>query len=177
MTLRIRRFAVGDEAALLAVFRASVHGLAARDYTPVQIEAWAPTDADAGYHAQWARRMQALRPWVAEIDGRIVGYADLQPSGQIDHCFVAAEFARRGVGRALLAQLHCVARGAGIRTLWADVSLSAQSWFRQAGFAIEREQVVSVRGVALRNARMSKRLAAGDEAGVAGSGPAATSCD
>ena len=35
--------------------------------------------------------MQALRPLVAEEDGRVVGYADLQASGYIDHFFVSGK--------------------------------------------------------------------------------------
>lgn len=40
--MKIRRFMYGDELPLLAVFISSVRGLAIRDYTPEQIDAWAP---------------------------------------------------------------------------------------------------------------------------------------
>jgi hypothetical protein len=39
--------------------------------------------------------MQGIRPFVAEDEGHIVGYADIQPSGYIDHFFVAGGHARR----------------------------------------------------------------------------------
>ncbi|WP_369825877.1 hypothetical protein [Achromobacter sp. HZ34] len=44
--MRIRRFRLGDEPALFQVFHSAIHLIAARDYTPEQIEAWAP---DAGW--------------------------------------------------------------------------------------------------------------------------------
>ncbi|NIF69849.1 hypothetical protein F3J16_06535 [Burkholderia sp. Ap-962] len=43
--MRIRRAAPGEEPALLAIFQSSVRGLASRDYTPAQIDAWAPPAA------------------------------------------------------------------------------------------------------------------------------------
>ena len=42
------------------------------------------------------------KPFVAEIEGQIVGYADLQEDGYIDHFFVSGSMARRGVGSALM---------------------------------------------------------------------------
>ncbi|QOY94169.1 GNAT family N-acetyltransferase [Massilia sp. UMI-21] len=156
--MHIRPVASGEEDALLAVFQSSVRGLASRDYTSEQIEAWAPAAADAAWRMQWNARIRANRPWVAEVDGRPAGFADLQPSGYIDQFFVAAEYAGQGVGAALMRHLHEVARSLEIGELCADVSLTAQPFFRHAGFRLDSEQVPVVRGVALRNARMRKTL-------------------
>lgn len=159
----IRPCAPGEELALLAIFRSSVHGLAARDYTPEQIEAWAPPEPDPALRAQWIERIRTNRPWVVEVDGRLAGFADLQPSGYIDQFFVDAGFAGRGIGAALMRHLLEAARAQGITTLSAHVSLTAQPFFRGFGFVVEREQEPVVRGVALRNARMSRHLPAGSE--------------
>ncbi|SFC60512.1 Acetyltransferase, GNAT family [Polaromonas sp. OV174] len=153
--LRIRNFRAGDEAALRAVFHASIHGLAGRDYSPEQLNAWAPLDYDA---APWGERMRANQPFVAEIDGEVVGYADLQASGYIDHFFVAATHAGRGVGAALMAHIHQAAARGGITRLFADVSLRAEPFFSRHGFVLEARQQVERRGVVLRNARMYKLL-------------------
>ncbi|NMM79238.1 hypothetical protein B2J89_21630 [Acidovorax sp. SRB_24] len=104
--------------------------------------------------------MRANRPFVAELEGCIAGFADLQPSGTIDHFFVAGDYAARGVGRALMARIHQAAQQAGMPRLWADVSLSAEPFFRRSGFVVEARQQVEVRGVVLANARMGKSLSA-----------------
>ena len=44
----------------------------------------------------------------------IEGFADLQPSGHIDPFFVTGEYAGRGVGWALMAQIHSAVQQAGI---------------------------------------------------------------
>ena len=95
----VRAFKTGDEPALQAVFYSAIHTIAANDYSLEQLDAWAPhrPDWDA-----WTARMQALQPFVAEADGRIVGYADLQASGHIDHFYVSGKYARRGAGRLLM---------------------------------------------------------------------------
>ena len=149
----IRNFRPGDAPLLRAVFHASVHQLAARDYTAEQRNAWAPPDHDA---AQWAARMQANQPFVAEVDGEVAGFADLQASGYIDMFFVSPAFAGRGVARALMARIEASAAQRGIGTLFADVSLTAEPFFSKSGFAVEQRQEVERLGVVLRNARMSK---------------------
>ncbi|MGQ2978798.1 MAG: GNAT family N-acetyltransferase [Polaromonas sp.] len=152
----IRNFRPGDAPLLRTVFHSSVHQLAARDYTPEQREAWAPPDHDA---AQWAARLQANQPFVAELDGALAGFADLQDSGYIDQFFVAPACAGRGVAKALMARIHQSAASRGITALFADVSLTAEPFFIKSGFAIERRQQVERAGVVLANARMWKVLA------------------
>lgn len=155
--ITIRKLRPGDEAALRALFHASVHGLAGDHYTPEQLAAWAPPDYDA---EQWAAYIRANQPFVAEAEGGVIaGYTDLQPSGLIDHFFVAPAFSGQGVARALMAHVHAQAVQRGITRLWADVSLRAEPFFAANGFVVGQRQQVERRGVVLCNARMAKTLA------------------
>lgn len=153
--LRIRAFQDGDEAALRAVFLSSVHGLARGHYTPAQLEAWASRDADP---AAWQQRLRQMRPFVAERQGVVVGYADVQADGYIDQFFVAAAAAGSGVGSALMGRILQRAAEAGMSCLVANVSLAAQGFFARHGFVVEAPQTVTVRGVALCNVRMARAL-------------------
>ena len=157
--MHIRTFRNGDETALRAIFYSSVHALASKDYTAEQLDAWAPRQYDA---AQWGERVRGNQPFIAEIEGHIVGYADLQASGHIDHFFVAGAYAGRGVARALMVHIHQAAASRGITQLFADVSLTAEPFFRKSGFVVEARQLVEVRGVVLANARMCRELSAID---------------
>lgn len=161
----IRPYAAGEENALLAIFQSSVRGLACRDYTPEQIEAWSPRDTSVQFRQQWIERIRWNRPWVAELEGRPAGFADVQSSGYIDQFFVAAQCAGRGVGGALMRHLHEIARAQAANTLFAHVSLTAQPFFRHVGFVVEEEQCPVIRGVALRNAVMRKVLPPAPQAG------------
>lgn len=159
LPIHIRPFRPGDEAALRAVFHASVHGLASAHYSPAQLQAWAPLEHDA---AQWAERLRANQPFIAQIDSAgaptIAGFADLQPTGYIDMFFVSPAFARHGVARALMAHIHERAAERGIVQLQADVSLAAEPFFAASGFTVQARQQVERQGVVLHNARMAKAL-------------------
>ena len=150
----IRDFAPGDEAALRDVFHSSVHQLARGYYTPAQLAAWAPDAYDV---AAWSQHLHANRPFVAMDEQGICGFADLQPSGLIDHFFVAGHCGRQGVGHALMMHLHQAAAARGIDRLCSDVSLAAEAFFARHGFIVEQRQEVWVRGVMLNNVRMVKQ--------------------
>ncbi len=156
----IRDFQPADAPALRALFHAAVHTRARSEYTPEQCDAWAPVSYDV---AAWLARLQANRPFIAQGpagDGvaTIAGFSDLQPTGYIDHFFVAPAHAGQGVARALMAHIHAQAALRGIPRLWADVSLTAEPFFAKSGFAVEARQQVERFGVVLSNARMAKQL-------------------
>ena len=155
MSVRIREFRRGDEPALREVFSSAIHGTASADYTREQIDAWAPEAVD---REDWARRMREIKPFVAEEGGRIVGYADVQGDGYIDLFYVAATVARRGVGSALMRQIHATATARGATGLYSHVSITARPFFEKWGFHVEAEQRPSVRGVSMTNFRMRKSL-------------------
>lgn len=157
MNVVIRDFVPGDQAALRDVFTSSIHGLGGGSYTDEQLGAWAPAAYD---ERKWADRMLARRPFVAMVEGQVAGYADLQDSGHIDHFFVAAGFAGRGVGSRLMDHIQQGAAERGIPRLSADVSLAAESFFARHGFSVVRRQTAVVGGVALDNALMIKQLSA-----------------
>ncbi|MDS1139316.1 GNAT family N-acetyltransferase [Pusillimonas sp. SM2304] len=156
--MKVRRFKVGDEAALFKVFISAIHDIASRDYTLEQIAAWAPTDTAPEV---WAGRMRGLRPFVVEVDGGIAGYADLQPSGYIDHFFVSGAYPRQGIGTLLMHRIHDEAKLLGIGELTADVSKTAEPFFLRHGFEVVARGGPILRGVVLENALMRKGLLQG----------------
>jgi putative acetyltransferase len=156
-SLYVRDFTFGDEPALQAVFYSAIHTIAASDYTPAQLDAWAPGRPDM---ERWTARMRAIRPFVVEEDGRIVGYADLQANGFIDHFYVSGSSARRGVGRILMDHIHSRAAQLALASLFSDVSRTAQPFFERFGFLIFEHKTAIVGGVSLPNARMTKDLLA-----------------
>ena len=102
--------------------------------------------------------MRGIQPFVAEIDGLPVGYADVQASGYVDHFFVSGRHPRRGIGRSLMDIIESEARRLQINELSSDVSRSAQPFFERFGWQVVEQQVKIVRGVKLPNARMHKVL-------------------
>ena len=153
--MEIRRFRPGDEAALFNVYFMAIHAVASRDYSPEQIEAWAPADLDANL---WAKRIQGIQPFVAELGGEIVGYADVQPDGYVDHFFVSGAHPRQGIGTRLMARIHEEAKSLGLTELTSDVSTTAEPFFALHGFKVVERRLPVLRGVTLQNALMRKEL-------------------
>lgn len=153
--MEIRRFIVGDEAALLRVFFSAIRTVASRDYAAEQIEAWAPEDLSK---ALWVNRVRETQPFVVEIDHEIVGYADVQKDGYIDHFFVSGAHARQGIGTMLMARIHEEAMALGLAELTSDVSKTAEPFFTFHGFQVIERRSLMVRGVVLQNALMRKVL-------------------
>ncbi|MCE1051255.1 GNAT family N-acetyltransferase [Pseudomonas putida] len=154
----IRRFRIGDEIALFRVFYSAIHDIASHDYTRDQVDAWAPADLD---QKMWAEHVRDLRPFVAEIDGEIVGYADIQPSGYIDHFFVSGTHPRQGIGSLLMKRIHEEAKLLDIVELTSDVSKTAETFFVSHGFHVVQRKFSICRGVTLQNAFMYKNLKCG----------------
>jgi putative acetyltransferase len=153
--MHIRPCRPGEERVLHAVFLSAVHGLASKDYTRQQIEAWAPADLDQDL---WSRLIQRIQPFVVVHEKEIVAYADLQPNGYIDHFFVCATHARQGVGSRLMKHLLAEAHARPIAVLSSNVSLTAQPFFEKFGFSITEQRSPVLRGVVIPNALMHKQL-------------------
>ncbi len=154
--MKIRAFCQGDELRLRQVFHSAVHIVAAKDYSPEQLNAWAPSNFNA---QKWIQKMRALQPFVAEEAGTIIGYADLQPDGYIDHFYVSGTSARQCVGRLLMKQIHARAAELGIPKLYSNVSHTARPFFEHFGFQSIEAQTVMIEGISLGNTRMEKNLA------------------
>lgn len=154
--IRLRSYRDGDAPALLGLFRDTVRRVNSRDYDATQVDAWVAVDPLA-----WADRFLAGGRFVvvAEWDGAIAGFAELEPDGHVDRFYVSADCQGRGVGRALMDALIEEARRRGIPRLFAEVSLTARPFFERSGFVVEAEQTVVLRGVAFLNVRMKRGLA------------------
>ena len=136
---------------LRVVFYTSIHMNAKGFYSESQLDAWAPESYDKN---AWYRRMVKLQPFVAVSTEGIVGYADLQADGYIDHFFVRGGFAGKGVGTILMGRILELASLREISRLYSEVSLAAQGFFSRNGFKILRRQVVTKGDVELENAAM-----------------------
>jgi putative acetyltransferase len=153
--MNIRRFQPGEEQALFEVYYSAIHLIARNNYSEEQLNAWAPLDLDSEL---WVNRINGINPFVAEIDGKTVGYADVQQNGYIDHFFVSGNYPRQGVGKALMQVIHDEAKRLNVTELTSNVSQTAQPFFERFGFVILEQRKSVIRGVELRNALMRKGL-------------------
>ena len=151
----IRLYVPADLDALIRLFRESVRRIAIRDYSLEQVTAWAPDAAD---RERWATRRGSRPTWVAEVDGEVAGFTDLEPDGHIDMMFVHPDHQGRGVAGALLRQVETEAARLGLDRLYTEASITARPFFERKGFHVVEQQTVTLRGQDLVNYRMEKRF-------------------
>ncbi|MBJ7553408.1 GNAT family N-acetyltransferase [Marinomonas spartinae] len=153
---QIRSYQPKDANALWYLFFSTVRMINIKDYSLAQVTAWAPESFDM---TVWENKMASIQPFIAELDGVIVGYADLQPDGLIDHFFCHHAYQGKGVGRALMNYIFSLADERKIPRLYSHVSITAKPFFEHFGFFTESEQTVEIRGEALSNFNMVRPLA------------------
>lgn len=153
--ITIRPYAVDDASWLTDLFRSSVREIALRDYTASQIRAWAPDVID---EEQFGKKCETKPTWVAELEGRIAGFSDLEADGHVDMLYVHPDFRGRGVARALLEHIEEAARTAGLHRLYTEASITARPVFEVMGFRVILAQIVEIGGETMTNYRMEKQL-------------------
>ncbi len=140
----------------------TVRKINAHDYDPKQIEAWAPKVEPVSY---WRRRFAKYSVFVAEISGAVAGFAEFDVSGHVDCFYVHHEKLRMGVGSALMRRIEHEAAGHGMRSLFADVSVTARPFFEKMGFEVADERDRKYRGQVFRQYFMEKALGAERKSG------------
>ncbi len=149
----IRDYTESDADVLWVLFFNTIRKINRRDYSQSEVEAWACDSMDS---ETWIKRMNGLSPFVAEIDGVVVGYTDLQSDGLIDHFFCHHEFQGKGVGRVLMNHVFEVGESRGIHRYYSEVSITARPFYEHLGFRFVKEKVAEVRGQTLKYNLMEK---------------------
>lgn len=152
--LCVRDMAADEAMQLWQLFHDTIHSVNSVHYTATQLNAWAPPTPDV---AAWTARMASVQPFVATMDGTIVGFSDLQPDGLIDFLYVHHAWQGQGVASALLAEVERRAEIAALGQLHSFVSRTAEPVFLKHGFVVDYRQQVEVRGVRLPNCHMVKQ--------------------
>ena len=153
--MEVRKFRETDTDAVIALFRHTVRTVNLLDYTWEQVRAWAPDRIDRDL---WQGSLSSDFAVVAEEDGRLLGFGDIDDCGYLDRLFVAADSLRRGVARAIYEKLEGYARVIGVLEITAEVSITAKPFFLAMGFVERREQQKQHNGCLFTNYVMAKQL-------------------
>jgi putative acetyltransferase len=158
--LAMRPFLPQDAPVLVEIFRASVEELTADDYGDAQRGAWASAAEDEDAFAQRLAKQLTL---IGTMDGASVAFASLAGADVVDMLYVHPVATGQGVGSMLLDALERLAASRGAKRLTADVSDSAQSFFKKRGYVARQRNSVPVAGEWLANTTMDKQLLAPKE--------------
>ncbi|QZP09919.1 GNAT family N-acetyltransferase [Caenibius sp. WL] len=149
----MRAYRSQDLDGVIDVFIRAIRHTASKDYSPAQIDAWAQADRPL-----WSERRMSRPTWVADVDGRPIGFTDLEPDGHIDKMYVDPHYVGRGVAKQLLLTVEAQARTHSLTRLHSEVSLTARPFFERNGFRVVEPETVFRNGEYLNRFKMAKDL-------------------
>ena len=139
----IRPYQTADCEALARLFYDTVHTVNAKDYTKAQLDVWATGNVDL---EAWDRSL------VAEENGVITGFGDMDPSGYLDRLYVHRDFHGKGIASVLCDRLESSVSG----LITTHASITARPFFEKRGYRLIKEQQVERQGILLTNFVMEK---------------------
>ncbi len=153
--LIIRKFRHDDTQPTAQVFFDAVRFGAAEHYTQNQRDTWAPCVPEP---ARWQERLSTQTVFVAEHQGRLIGFMTLTPKGCIDLAFVAPDYMGRNVAHQLYDEIVRAAKSQGLNKLTTEASDLARPFFERHAWVVVKEQSVSIGEIALTNFLMTKEI-------------------
>ena len=148
--MTIRKYRPEDCAEMAKLFYDTVHTVNAADYTEPQLNAWATGEVDL---AKWNVLFRIHNTVIAEINGAIVGFGDMDETGYLDRLYVHKDYQRQGIATAICNVLE--AEGPAEKFI-THASVTARPFFENRGYVVIKEQQVERFGVWLTNFVMGK---------------------
>lgn len=149
--MRIRKYIESDCLTLLELFFNTVRSVNIKEYSQEQVEAWAPDNYIQAKYERWSKTLKENFTLVAEIDDKIVGFADISNNGYLDRLFIHKDYQRMGIASTLLREIFSYAKSQNIKEITTEASITAKPFFEKFGFAIVQKQQVKINGVFLTN--------------------------
>ncbi|WP_392559380.1 GNAT family N-acetyltransferase [Orbus mooreae] len=149
----IRPYSSNDCPVLAKLFYDTVHQVNAKDYTKQQLDQWATGNIDL---VAWNNSFLQNNTLIAESNGLIVGFADMDKAGYLDRLYVHKDFLRIGIATALVNQLEKRMCNMGVLCFKTNASITAKPFFKKQGYHVEAENKVIHNGIVLINYTMIK---------------------
>ncbi|WP_153720249.1 GNAT family N-acetyltransferase [Sporosarcina cascadiensis] len=156
--MRIREFQGSDINQVVSIFYETIHSVNAADYSIEQLNAWAPKDEIEAKLESWNKSLSNNVTYVAEINGKIVGFGDMTHNGYLDRLYTHKDFQGQGIATVLVNKLESLARKIRLSEIYTEASVTAKSFFERRGYQIIRSQNVVRKGITLPNFQMTKKL-------------------
>ena len=153
--IEIRLFKPQDAEQIAQLFHKTVREINLQDYSISQVRAWAPDDL---HFRNWVEVCANRFTYVADDEGVIAGFGELERTGHIDCFYCHKNYQRCGVGRQIYQAIEAKAVELSISRLFTEASITAKLFFQRMGFSVVTEQEVTRRGETFINYAMEKLL-------------------
>lgn len=155
----VELFQDADLPEVLELFYETIEVVNQKDYTHAQIKTWQGKEREAARLVEWSKRLPLSQTFVAKNAAKeMVGFLELETTGELNLFFVHAAYQRLGIGALLMNHLITNLASSPFEKLTANVSITAVPFFKEMGFVNKGEQVVYIGKQDFINYRMEKGL-------------------
>jgi putative acetyltransferase len=154
--MQLRKYKPEDCAALAELFFNTVHAVNAKDYTLAQLKAWATGKVDLN---TWNQSFLKHNTVIAEINGMITGFGDMDDKGYLDRLYVHRDYQNIGIATAIVNELEQQAILSGVSLFTTHASITAKPFFEKRGYLTLKENTVIRNDTKLTNFIMEKNCA------------------
>ena len=143
--LTIRKYLKEDCEHLAELFFKTVHAVNVKDYTEEELNAWADGKVNL---EEWNRSFLEHYTVVAEKDGIVAGFGDIDKTGYLDRLYVHKDYQRQKIATAICDELE---KAVDVDKIVTHASITAKPFFIKRGYTVIKEQQVVRHGVSLTN--------------------------
>lgn len=151
--LIIRKATLEDLDTIFEVFTNAIIITAATHYSQEQIAAWT---SSVNNHEKWQKRIEEDDFIVAEVEGKVIGFASLRDKNYVDLLFVHPSHGRTGVAGKMLSIL--ISKKDAKQDLTTHASHISKAFFEKHDFTFLSTNDVEVAGVKMQNFEMQRRV-------------------
>ncbi len=154
--LPIRPLTERDIPEMRELFRSTVLTVNSKDYTKEEVEDW----ASCGDCIEHWKELFAKNNYIGVLDkqGRIAGFASINPEGYLHSMFVHKDWQGKGVATLLLSEVEKMARRYGVHKMSVEASITARPFFEKRGYKVVKEQKAKANRLYLTNYVMEKAV-------------------
>lgn len=152
MEIKLRHYNSGDLVKITRLFYDTVHAVNIRDYTELQVNAWATGNVDLEV---WNKTLSEHLTYVALAEESIIGFGNIDADGYLDRLYVHKDFQGCGVATTLCNRLETEI---GANCITVHASITAKPFFEKRGYQVIKAQEVERCGVRLKNYLMIKKF-------------------
>ncbi len=152
--MTIRPYSPTDAEAIAAVYRDAVRGIGPQAYTAEQVAMWSSWPDHREEFAACLARGLTL---VAQEEGRIVAFGQLEPVDHVVLLYCAPSHSRQGIATTIHAQLEAHAFAAGVNTLSTCASRISRPLFEKLGYEVVQIEKPVRDGIEFERFKMVKK--------------------
>ena len=152
--MELRKYDETDADQVLQLFKETIFTINKKDYSQEQLEVWANSFSKEELNC----RLKNSHTHVAVMDGKAIGFGNLNEKAVIDLLFTHKDFQGQGVGSAILNRLESEAIMSGFNETYTEASITAKPFFQAKGYEVVKKQEKLVKETIFINFIMRKKL-------------------